>query len=45
MKKKRKRVATDSIHKEIIETTDFKDTTKDDLQDKINILLINMKNS
>ena len=33
----------DSIHKEIIKTIDFKDTTKDDLQDRINILLINEK--
>ena len=29
------------IYKEIIKTIDFKDTTKDDLQDRINILLIN----
>ena len=33
----------DSIHMEIIKTIDFKDTTKDDLQDRINILLINEK--
>ena len=32
LKKKRKRVDIDSIHKEIIKTIDFKDTTKDDLQ-------------
>ena len=43
LKKKRKRVDIDSIHKEIIKTIDFKDTTKDDLQDRINILLINEK--
>ena len=41
LKKKRKRADTDSIHKEIIKTIDFKDTTKDDFQDRINILLIN----
>ena len=39
LKKKRKRADTDSIHKEIIKTIDFKDTTKDDLQDRTNILL------
>ena len=39
LKKKRKRVDIDSIHKEIIKTIDFKDTTKDDLQDRTNILL------
>ena len=33
----------DSIHMEIIKTIDFKDTAKDDLQDRINILLINEK--
>ena len=33
----------DSIDKEIIKTIDFKDTAKDDLQDRINILLINEK--
>ena len=43
LKKKRKRADIDSIHKEIIKTIDFKDTTKDDLQDRINILLINEK--
>ena len=43
LKKKRKPADTDSIHKEIIKTIDFKDTTKDDLQDRINILLINEK--
>ena len=41
LKKKRKRADIDSIHKEIIKTIDFKDTTKDDFQDRINILLIN----
>ena len=34
--KNRKRADTDSIHKEIIKTIDFKVTTKDDLQDTIN---------
>ena len=43
LKKKQKRADIDSIHKEIIKTIDFKDTTKDDLQDRINILLINEK--
>ena len=43
LKKKRKRADIDSIHKEIIKTINFKDTTKDDLQDRINILLINEK--
>ena len=43
LKKKLKRADIDSIHKEIIKTTDFKDTTKDDPQDRINILLINEK--
>ena len=41
-KKKRKR-DIDSIHKEIIKTIVFKDTTKDQLQGRINILLINEK--
>ena len=40
LKKKRKRVDIDSIHKEIIKTIDFKDTTKDDLQDRINIQIM-----
>ena len=43
LKKKRKRTDIDSIHKEIIKTICFKDTTKNDLQDSINILLINEK--
>ena len=43
LKKKRKRADIDSIHKEIIKTNDFKNTTKYDLQDRINILLINEK--
>ena len=38
LKKKRKRADIDRIHKEIIKTIDFRDTTKDDLQDRINIL-------
>ena len=41
LKEKRKRADIDSIHKEIIKTIDFKDTTKD--EDRINILLINEK--
>ena len=41
LKKKRKRAGVDSIHKKIIKTSDFRDTTKDDLQNRINILLIN----
>ena len=41
LKKKRKRAGVDSIHKEIIKTSDFRDTTKDDLQNRINIFLIN----
>ena len=40
---KEKRADIDSLHKEIIKTIDFKDTTKDDLQDRINIVLINEK--
>ena len=40
LKKKRKRADIDSIHKEIIKTIDFKDTTKDDLQDRINIQIM-----
>ena len=40
LKKKRKPADTDSIHKEIIKTIDFKDTTKDDLQDSINIQIM-----
>ena len=40
-KKKRKRSDIDNMHKEIIKTIDFKDTFKDDLQDRINILLVN----
>ena len=43
LKKKEKRADIDSVHKEIIKTIDFKDTTKDDLQDRINIVLINEK--
>ena len=43
LKKKRKHADIDTIHKEIIKTIDFKVTTKDDLQDRINILLINEK--
>ena len=42
-KEKRKRANTDSIHKEIIKTIDFKDTTKYDIQDRENIVLINEK--
>ena len=42
-KKKWKRADIDSIHKEILNTIDFQDTTKDDLQDRINVLLINEK--
>ena len=41
LKKKQKRADIDSIHKEIIKTTNFKATAKDDIQDRINILLIN----
>ena len=40
LKKKQKRADIDSIHKEIIKTIDFKDTTKDDLQDRINIQIM-----
>ena len=43
LKKNRKRTDIDSIHKEMVKTIDFKDTTKDDLQDRITILLINEK--
>ena len=43
LKKTRKSADIDSIHKKIIKTIDFKDTTKDDLEDRINILLINEK--
>ena len=43
LKKKRKRADIDSIHKEIIKIIYFKDTTKDDIQDRINIFLINVK--
>ena len=44
LKEKRKRADIDSIdHKEIIKLIDFKDITKDDLQYRINILLINEK--
>ena len=43
MKKKRKLANIDSIHKEIIKTIDFKNTTKDGLQDRTNVLLINEK--
>ena len=42
-RKKRKRAGIDSIHKKIVKTIDFNDTTKDDFQDSINILLINEK--
>ena len=34
LKNKRKRADIDNILKEIIKTIDFKDTTKDDLQDR-----------
>ena len=43
LEKKRKRTDIDSIYNEIIKTIGFKDTTKDDLEDRINILLINEK--
>ena len=43
LKKKRKPANINSIHKEIIKTIDFKETTKDDLEDRMNILLINEK--
>ena len=43
LQKKRKRPDIDSIYKKIIKSNGFKDTTKDDLQDRINILLINEK--
>ena len=43
LKKKRKRAEIGSIHKKIIKAIDFKDTTKDEIQDRINILLINEK--
>ena len=43
LNKKQKCANVDSIHKEIIKTIDFKDTNKDDLQDRINILSINEK--
>ena len=43
MKKKQKRVDIDSIHKKIIKTIGFKHIAKDDLQCRINILLINEK--
>ena len=40
LEKKRKRADIDSINKGIIKTIDFKDTTKNDLEHGINILLI-----
>ena len=43
LKKKQKWADIDSIHMEIIKTIDFKDITKDDLQDRVNIPLINEK--
>ena len=49
LKKKRKRadiyiyiyIYIYIIYKEVIKTIDFKDTTNDDLEDRINIILIN----
>ena len=43
LKKKRKCADIDSSRKEIIKTIGFKGTINDDLQGKINILLINKK--
>ena len=43
LKKKQKWADIDSAHMEIIKIIDFKDTNKDDLQDRINILLIKEK--
>ena len=45
LKEKRKRadIDIDSTHKEITKTIDFRHTTKDDLQVRINIILINEK--
>ena len=41
--KKKRKLDIDSIHKEIIKTIEFEDSTKDDLQDRIKIILINEK--
>ena len=42
-KKKYKRVEINNIHSKIIKTLDFKGTTKEYLQDRINTLIINEK--
>ena len=43
LKRKHKRVDCKSIHKEIVEMSDFRNTSKEDLMNRINILLIDEK--
>ena len=43
LKNKHKRADVESIHKEIAKKSDFKDVTKEDLEERINILLIHEK--
>ena len=43
LKNKHKRADVESIHKEIAKKSDFKDVTKEDLEERINILLIDEK--
>ena len=43
LKNKHKRADVESIHKEIAKKSDFKDVTKEDLEERINVLLIDEK--
>ena len=43
LKNKHKRADVESIHKKIAKESDFKDVTKEDLEERINILLIDEK--
>ena len=43
LKRKHKRVDCKSIHKEIVEMSNFRNTSKEDLMNRINILLIDEK--
>ena len=43
LKNKHKRADVESIHKEIAKKSDFKDVTKEELEERINILLIDEK--
>ena len=44
LKNKHKRADVESIHKEIAKKSDFKDVTKEDLEERINIIIYNKYN-